>query len=52
MRLHPRARMKKTMPLLERQRKGKVRNPNPNKNLVMQKRRKNFLKSSAFTIMN
>lgn len=50
--LHPRARMKKIVPCLERKRKGKGINPNPKKIRVMEERIKTCPESSAFTIMN
>ena len=44
--------MKKIVPWLERQRRGKGRNHNPKKNLVKGERRMTCPESSAFTVMN
>jgi len=52
MRLHPRARMRRSMPWMERKRKGKGRNPNPKNDPVKGERRKTYIESSAFTVIN
>lgn len=49
---HPSVKKKKTIPWLERKRKGKGRNPNPKEILVKGARINTCPKSSAFTVMN
>ena len=50
--LHPRVRMKKNLHWMERQRREKGRNPNPNQNLVKGARRNIFPKLNASIVMN
>jgi len=50
--LHPRARIKKKLLWLERKRREKGRNPNPNQNPVKGARRKICQKLNASIVMN
>ena len=50
--LHPRERMKKNFDWMERKRREKGRNPNPNKNPFKGARRNIFQKTNASIVMN